>query len=147
MATRVPECSVESCTGKQLEPVNSNHRLAFRKRFSDSAVDEKESCRSNEVSVQFDSLSIASNDMDGFKRTKSKLKATITISRRKTAPSYQCSKEQSFISTVEQRNIVSYHLQSISEGFMASNHLVACKCNDIISFDRDETSSNIPNTC
>jgi hypothetical protein len=102
MATRVPECSVESCTGKQLEPVNSNHRLAFRKRFSDSAVDEKESCRSNEVSVQFDSLSIASNDMDGFKRTKSKLKATITISRRKTAPSYQCSKEQSFISTVEQ---------------------------------------------
>jgi hypothetical protein len=101
MATRVPECSVESCTGKQLEPVNSNHRLAFRKRFSDSAVDEKESCGSNEVSVQFDSLSIASNDMDGFERTKSRLKATITISRRKTAPSYQCSEEQSFI-TVEQ---------------------------------------------
>ncbi|KAJ7008524.1 hypothetical protein NC653_007251 [Populus alba x Populus x berolinensis] len=84
MTTRVPGCSVESCTGKQLEP-----------------VDEKESCRSNEVSVQFDRLSIASNDMDGFKRTKRRLQATITIPRRKTAPSFQCSEEQSFI-TVEQ---------------------------------------------
>ncbi|KAL3604936.1 hypothetical protein D5086_005795 [Populus alba] len=46
-------------------------------------------------------LSIASNDMDGFKRTKRRLQATITIPRRKTAPSFQCSEEQLFI-TVEQ---------------------------------------------
>ncbi|KAG6748723.1 hypothetical protein POTOM_048656 [Populus tomentosa] len=94
MATRVPECSVESCTGKQLEPVNSNYRFDFGERFSDVAVEEKESCGSNEVSVQFDSLSIASNNKDGFKHTKSRLKATRTISRRKTAPSYQCPTEQ-----------------------------------------------------
>jgi len=94
MATRVPECSVESCTGKQLEPVNNNYRFDFGERFSDVAVEEKESCGSNEVSVQFDSLSIASNNKDGFKHTKSRLKATRTISRRKTAPSYQCPTEQ-----------------------------------------------------
>ncbi|KAJ6680533.1 IQ-DOMAIN 5-RELATED [Salix purpurea] len=92
MATRVPECSVESCTGKQLEPVNSNYTFDFGERFSDVAVEEKESCGSNEVSVQFDSLSIASNNKDGFKHTKSRL--TRTISRRKTAPSYQCPTDQ-----------------------------------------------------
>ncbi|KAJ6329482.1 hypothetical protein OIU77_011038 [Salix suchowensis] len=92
MATRVPECSVESCTGKQLEPVNNNYTFDFGERFSDVAVEEKESCGSNEVSVQFDSLSIASNNKDGFKNTKSRL--TRTISRRKTAPSYQCPTEQ-----------------------------------------------------
>ncbi|KAG5232037.1 protein IQ-DOMAIN [Salix suchowensis] len=81
MATRVPECSVESCTGKQLEPVNNNYTFDFGERFSDVAVEEKESCGSNEVSVQFDSLSIASNNKDGFKHTKSRL--TRTISRRK----------------------------------------------------------------
>lgn len=94
MATRVPECSVESCTGKQLEPVNNNYRFDFGERFSDVAVEEKESCGSNEVSVQFDSLSIASNNKDGLKHAKSRLKATRTISRRKTAPSYQCPTEQ-----------------------------------------------------
>lgn len=94
MATRVPECSVESCTGKQLEPVNSNYRFDFGERFSDLAVEEKESCGSNEVSVQFDCLSIASNNNDGFKHTKSRLKATRTISKRKTAPSFQCPTEQ-----------------------------------------------------
>ncbi|KAJ6343329.1 hypothetical protein OIU76_005133 [Salix suchowensis] len=92
MATRVPECSVESCTGKQLEPVNNNYTFDFGERFSDVAVEEKESCGSNEVSVQFDSLSIASNNKDGFKHTKSRL--TRTISRRKTAPSYQCPTDQ-----------------------------------------------------
>ncbi|KAJ6723778.1 IQ-DOMAIN 33 [Salix koriyanagi] len=92
MATRVPECSVESCTGKQLEPVNNNYTFDFGERFSDVAVEERESCGSNEVSVQFDSLSIASNNKDGFKHTKSRL--TRTISRRKTAPSYQCPTEQ-----------------------------------------------------
>ncbi|KAF9669583.1 hypothetical protein SADUNF_Sadunf14G0122600 [Salix dunnii] len=92
MATRVPECSVESCTGKQLEPVNNNYIFDFGERFSDVAVEERESCGSNEVSVQFDSLSIASNNKDGFKHTKSRL--TRTISRRKTAPSYQCPTDQ-----------------------------------------------------
>ncbi|KAB5527687.1 hypothetical protein DKX38_021534 [Salix brachista] len=92
MATRVPECSVESCTGKQLEPVNNNYTFDFGERYSDVAVEEKESCGSNEVSVQFDSLSIASNNKDDFKHTKSRL--TRIISRRKTAPSYQCPTDQ-----------------------------------------------------
>lgn len=94
MATRVPECSVESHTGKQLEPSNNYQRLAVKKEFFEVAVEEKESCGSNEVSVQFDSLSIASvNDKDGFKPIGNKLKATRTISRRKTVPSFQCPKE------------------------------------------------------
>ena len=98
MATRVPErSSVESHTSNQLEPFRANdQRLMMRKGFFDVAGEEKESCGSNEVSVQLDSFSVTTAaETDGFKPTKNRLKTTRTVSRRKTVPSYQCPKEGS----------------------------------------------------
>lgn len=101
MATRFPESSsVESHTSNHLEPFRANNqRFTVRKGFFDVAGEEKESCGSNEVSVQLDSLSItAAAQKDGFKPTKNRLKTTRTVSRRKTVPSYQCPKEGSKVS-------------------------------------------------
>ena len=51
-------------------------------------------CGSNEVSVQFDSMSItASNEKYGCRLANNRLKAPRNISRRKTVPSYQLRKE------------------------------------------------------
>lgn len=101
MATRVTESSsVESHTSNRLEPVRANNqRLRVRKGFFDVAGEEKESCGSNEVSVQLDSFSVtAAAETDGFKPTKNRLKTTRKVSRRKTVPSYQCPKEGSKVS-------------------------------------------------
>ncbi|KAJ9169996.1 hypothetical protein P3X46_018133 [Hevea brasiliensis] len=95
MATRLSECSVESRTSKPYEPQSCSHRVPARKRFFDVA-EEMESCGSNEVSLQFDSLSMTSaNHNDGLTTTRNRLKSTRTISRRKTAPSNQCLKVHS----------------------------------------------------
>ncbi|XP_057985181.1 protein IQ-DOMAIN 33 isoform X2 [Hevea brasiliensis] len=97
MATRLSECSVESRTSKPYEPQSCSHRVPARKRFFDVA-EEMESCGSNEVSLQFDSLSMTSaNHNDGLTTTRNRLKSTRTISRRKTAPSNQCLKVHSKI--------------------------------------------------
>jgi hypothetical protein len=95
MATRLPESSsVENQIKKQLEPIDSSQKFMFRERFFDAVGEEKESCGSNEVSVQFDSFSAAEakND-DGLKPNKNRLKATRSVSRRKTVPSYPCTRE------------------------------------------------------
>ena len=93
MATRLPESSsVESHINKQIEPFDSNQRLMFSK--FDVAGEEKESCGSNEVSVQFDSFKVAAPKVkDGLKPNKNRLKAPRTVSRRKTVPSYHSTKE------------------------------------------------------
>ncbi|WCJ37440.1 IQ-domain 33 [Euphorbia peplus] len=94
---KLPECSVESHTSKQYDPTNSNQNqnVAARMRFFD-AGEEKESCGSNEVSAQIDSISMTeTKDSDKLKTHKNQLKSTRTISRRKTAPSCQCPKENS----------------------------------------------------
>ncbi|KAJ4848470.1 hypothetical protein Tsubulata_032229 [Turnera subulata] len=102
MATRVPERSVESCTGMQLEPIIKNQGIAAGKGFLDIAVEEQESCGSNEVSVQLDSISaIAANQEASFKSTRNRSKATRNISRRKTVPSYQCPKDHTKASKKE----------------------------------------------
>lgn len=95
MATRLPESSlVESHINKQLEPFDSNQRLMLGKRFFDVAGEEKESCGSNEVSVQFDSFKVAAPKVkDVLKPNKKRLKAPRTVSRRKTVPSYHSTKE------------------------------------------------------
>ncbi|XVF21070.1 hypothetical protein REPUB_Repub12eG0058700 [Reevesia pubescens] len=95
MATRVPENSlVENNTSKQFEPVENNRRFVVRKGIVDVTGEEKESCGSNEVSVQLESLSVTSpKEKDGYKPSKNRLRATRSISRRKTAPSYQLAKE------------------------------------------------------
>ncbi|XP_065873425.1 protein IQ-DOMAIN 33 isoform X2 [Euphorbia lathyris] len=92
---KLPECSVESRTSKQYDPTNSNQNqnVAARMKFFD-AGEEKESCGSNEVSAQFDSISMTeTKDNDKLKTHKNPLKSTRTISRRKTVPSCQCPKE------------------------------------------------------
>jgi hypothetical protein len=95
MATRLPESSsVENQIQMKLEPIDSSQNFMFRKGFFDAVGEEKESCGSNEVSVQFDSFSATEpKKEDGFKPTKTRLKATRSVSRRKTVPSYQCTKE------------------------------------------------------
>ncbi|KAK2648755.1 hypothetical protein Ddye_016244 [Dipteronia dyeriana] len=94
MATRLPESPLaENDISKQLEPFSNNQRFIMGKRLFDVAGEEKESCGSNDVSIQLDSFSVtAANDVGGFKSPKNKLKATRTVSRRKTVPSYQCPK-------------------------------------------------------
>ncbi|XP_022728161.1 protein IQ-DOMAIN 1-like [Durio zibethinus] len=95
MATRVPESSLgERNTSKQFEPADNNRRFVVRKGIADVAGEEKESCGSNEVSVQLESLSVTTpKEKDGYRPSKNRLEATRSISRRKTAPSYQLSKE------------------------------------------------------
>ncbi|XP_052177997.1 protein IQ-DOMAIN 33 [Diospyros lotus] len=93
MATRLPESSpFENHAWKQLEQMNITHRSMVRKRLFDVAGEEKESCGSNEVSVQIDSVSVSATveDKDDSGQTRSRLRATRSISKRKTAPSYHC---------------------------------------------------------
>lgn len=92
---KLPECSVESHTSKQNDTANSNQNVAARMRFFDPG-EEKESCGSNEVSAQFDSISMTEiKDNNKPKTHKNQLKSTRTISRRKTVPSCQYPKENS----------------------------------------------------
>ena len=59
MATRVPESSlVENNTSKQFEPVDNNQRFVVQEVIIDVTGEEKESCGSNEVSLQLESLSV-----------------------------------------------------------------------------------------
>lgn len=92
MATRITESSsVESQMKNQLETIDINQRFMFEKRAFDVSGEEKESCGSNDVSVSFDSFNItAPKQTDRLKPTKNRLKATRSVSRRKTVP---CSKE------------------------------------------------------
>ncbi|KAK8694276.1 hypothetical protein V6N13_071830 [Hibiscus sabdariffa] len=103
MATRVPESSLgETNTNKQFEPVDNNKRIAIRKGIIDAAGEEKESCGSNEVSVQIETLPAPTcKEKDQYRLPKNRLKTTRSISRRKTAPSYQPSKESGKVSKKE----------------------------------------------
>ena len=96
MATRLPEASsIENGITKQLDqPININQSSVVRNRLFDVAVEEKESCGSNEVSFQFDSISVcAPEEKTGSRPAKNRLKATRGVSRRKTVPTYHHSKE------------------------------------------------------
>ncbi|KAA8524777.1 hypothetical protein F0562_011200 [Nyssa sinensis] len=95
MATRLSEgSSVDGHINKQLERSNSNQRSMVRKRLFDVAGEEKESCGSNEVPVQIDSiLEPAPKERDYSKLAKNRVKATRSVSRRKTVPSYHYPKE------------------------------------------------------
>ncbi|XVE72483.1 hypothetical protein DITRI_Ditri11bG0042600 [Diplodiscus trichospermus] len=95
MATRVSESSlVEGNTTKQFEPEDKNRRFVVQKGIIDVAGEEKESCGSNEVSIQLESLSVGSpKEKDGYPPSKNRIRATRNISRRKSVPSYQLAKE------------------------------------------------------
>lgn len=96
MATRQQENCLTDIT-RQYEPLNSNQKSVARKRLLfDVAGEEKESCGSNEVSIQFDNISIITlpKERDEYpKPLQNKLKAT-GISRSKTmSSSYHYPKE------------------------------------------------------
>ncbi|XVF81529.1 hypothetical protein PTKIN_Ptkin15bG0162500 [Pterospermum kingtungense] len=103
MATRVPESSIgENSTNKQFEPVDNNHRFFVKKGIIDVAGEEKESCGSNEVSVQLESLSVTTpKGKDGYRPSKNRLKTTRGLSRRRTAPRYQLSKESGKVCKID----------------------------------------------
>ncbi|KAG2719436.1 hypothetical protein I3760_03G266400 [Carya illinoinensis] len=103
MATRLPESSsFEDQISMQLEPIDSNQRFMLGKRIFDVAGEEKESCGSNEVSVQFESFkATVPKERDRLKHTKNRLKATRNVSGRKIVQSIQCAKQSA---KVNQRN-------------------------------------------
>ncbi|KAK4577131.1 hypothetical protein RGQ29_027584 [Quercus rubra] len=128
MATRLPESSsVESHINKQIEPFDSNQRLMFSK--FDVAGEEKESCGSNEVSVQFDSFKVAAPKMkDGLKPNKNRLKAPRTVSRRKTVPSYHSTKEYTKVSMKDGSRETEKEIKS-NQNQVGSKREIKCKSN------------------
>lgn len=92
MATRQPENSLvsEDRLSKCFEPISGDRRSMTIKMKLDVAGEEKESCASNDVSVGFDALSITEQTVtDGYRPIRNKVRATRSVSRRKTVPTYQ----------------------------------------------------------
>ncbi|KAL8150989.1 hypothetical protein V2J09_020797 [Rumex salicifolius] len=78
MATRIPEgSSVEGQLTEQLGAATDTTRPIIRKKFLDLSFEEKESCGSNEVSVQMDKEGKATENISTIRKP---------ISRRKTVP-------------------------------------------------------------
>lgn len=113
MATRLPESSlVESRIS--LEPSKCKQSFMISKKLSDVSVEEKESCGSNEVSVSFDSFPVgAAKEKDGHKPTGYRLKATRSVSKRKTAVSYQCAKGYTKVGISFQSSIQNSQMRQI----------------------------------
>ncbi|XP_019703582.1 protein IQ-DOMAIN 33 [Elaeis guineensis] len=90
MATRMPENSLaEDCLNKHFDPISTFQRSTIIKKRFDIAIEEKESCGSNDVSVNFDSSTTPSQTpRDGNRSVKSRFKATRSVLRRKTVPDY-----------------------------------------------------------
>ncbi|GAB4825222.1 hypothetical protein Ancab_008097 [Ancistrocladus abbreviatus] len=96
MATRLPESSsVEDHVSKQLETVTIKSRPGVGKKLLELSFEGKESCGSNEVPVPIDSLeNTTSKDKVGYKSSaKNRIKATKSVSRRKTVPTYHRPRE------------------------------------------------------
>ncbi|XP_019057582.1 PREDICTED: uncharacterized protein LOC104808870 isoform X2 [Tarenaya hassleriana] len=95
MATRVPESiSVEQgLTHNQTEAITRNQILVMKKRPF-GVAGELESCASNDVPLQLESISEAlGEDNEDLRLGKNSLKATRNISKRKSGPSYQIHRE------------------------------------------------------
>lgn len=73
-----------------LEPNGSGRRLPiFAKKGFDISIEEKESCGSNDVSVNFEGGMLPSQTpRDVYGHVKNKFKATRTVSQRRTMPEY-----------------------------------------------------------
>ncbi|GAV62415.1 hypothetical protein CFOL_v3_05938 [Cephalotus follicularis] len=112
MATRLPHessLSIRSNAGEQLEQTTNrcNQIYMVSKRYNcDTAGEEKESCGSNEVSIHFNGLLsvTAPKQKDGYRPPKNRLKATRSVSKRKTVPTYQyCSREHAKVCKKDSR--------------------------------------------
>ncbi|XP_008776653.2 protein IQ-DOMAIN 1 isoform X2 [Phoenix dactylifera] len=89
MATRMPENSLaEDCLNKHFDSISTYQRSAMIKKRLDVAIEEKESCGSNDVSVNFDSSTTPQTPRDGYRPVKSRKKATRSMLRRRTVLDY-----------------------------------------------------------
>lgn len=85
MATRLPDNSTDECIDR---------RTTIVKKRLEMALEERESCGSNDVSVNLDgSRTISENPSDGFGPIKNKTKAARSASRMKSSSAavYHCS--------------------------------------------------------
>ncbi|KAL2529985.1 IQ-domain 33 [Forsythia ovata] len=100
MATRLPENTMmEDQMCKQIEAPSSQQTTGIRKRLLDVAMEEKESCGSNEVSLRVEVTSVAV-PKDVPRTTKNRNKATRNVSKQCAASSYPCPKESMDIKKV-----------------------------------------------
>lgn len=93
MAARPPESSsAEDCLSKHFDTISIEKRSILIKKRFDVAIEERESCGSNDVCVSFDGSSISTpyqTPRGGYRHVKNRLKATRSVSRRKTAFDYR----------------------------------------------------------
>ena len=86
MATRIPDNStMEDCPSTKIE----RRSPFFRKQF-DLALEERESCGSNDISVSSENVVVLPSKVkDSYKPAKNYLKAQKTASQRSNLPGYQ----------------------------------------------------------
>ncbi|XP_022854303.1 uncharacterized protein LOC111375670 [Olea europaea var. sylvestris] len=93
MVTRLLESTMtEDQMYKQIEAVSGHQTNGMRKRLLDVAMEEKESCGSNDVSLRIEVRSVAA-PKDIPRPTKNRIKTTRKISKRDAASSYLCPRE------------------------------------------------------
>lgn len=97
MATRVPDSiPIEPRTNIQIDVATKNQRL-IRKNRSFGIAGELESCASNDLPLQFESISETQEDETKDLQTeKSSLRAS--ISKRKSVPSYKSQRRHNRVS-------------------------------------------------
>lgn len=90
MATRMLENPlVDDCLSKHLEPMSGERKSMIIRKGFDVAVLEKESCGSNDVSVNFDGFStLSETPADGYGPVRNRLKVAEDVSRRRSLPDY-----------------------------------------------------------
>ncbi|CAA2974847.1 Hypothetical predicted protein [Olea europaea subsp. europaea] len=93
MATRLPENTMmEDRMYKQIEAVSGHQTNRMRKRLLDMAMEEKESCGSNDVSLRIEVGSVAA-PKDIPRPPKNRNKTIRNITKRDAASSYLCPRE------------------------------------------------------
>lgn len=89
----------------QMEPSKCKQTFTISNKILDKAVEEKESCGSNEGSVSFDSFSVGAAKEKGGLKPSYRLKATRSVSRRKTARSFHYAKGHTKVEIVLTKDI------------------------------------------
>lgn len=111
MATRVPDSiPIEPRTNIQTDVSTKNQRLVIKNR-SFGIAGELESCASNDLPLQFESISETQGEKTKDLQTKkSSLKAS--ISKRKSVPSYKSQRKHNRVKKKTKQLHRSFHLTS-----------------------------------
>lgn len=124
MATRQPENSmlVEDCLSKCFEPISGDRRSMTNKMKFDVSGEEEESCASNDASIGFDALSITEQTAnDGYRPIRNKQRASRSVSRCKTVPTYQFTTQPTKVKAPQ----FSFPLNKTIAG-LVQYHLIGC---------------------